>query len=242
MSIIASSSASRTGLSASGQRVAEQHDLHALGRGGQDRREDVALGLHAERRVVVLVQHDAVEADLLGEPVVLEVLVVEPAAGDRDRSACWRTSARWRRTRGPSSAGYADIGCSVKYMRCMVSSSQAWVTKRVDERASSSSGFSISTKCPAPSTISSVACGERLGVALAALERHDAVVAAPHDQRRGGDAAEQVRQRRVVHVRLPGDAERHLAVEVPLLERGRWSARRRRSDRTRAWSAKPSRT
>ena len=65
------------------QRVAEQHDLHALGDGGEDRGEDVALGLHAERRVVVLVQHDAVEADLFGEPVVLEVLVVEAAARDR---------------------------------------------------------------------------------------------------------------------------------------------------------------
>src|SRR5437667_3980043 len=65
------------------QRVAEQHELHALGHGGQDRGEHVALGLHAERRVVVLVQHDPVEADLLGQPVVLEVLVVEAAARDR---------------------------------------------------------------------------------------------------------------------------------------------------------------
>ena len=65
------------------QRVAEQDDLHPLGGGGQDRGEHVALGLHAERRVVVLVQHDAVEADLFGQPVVLEVLVVEPAAGHR---------------------------------------------------------------------------------------------------------------------------------------------------------------
>ena len=63
------------------KRVAEQDDLHAPGRRRQDRREDVALGLHAERRVVVLVEHDAVEADRLGEPIVLEVLVVEAAAG-----------------------------------------------------------------------------------------------------------------------------------------------------------------
>ena len=39
----------------------------------------------------------------------------------------------------------------------MVPSSQAWVTKRVTSEASAS-GFSISTKCPAPSTTSSVAC------------------------------------------------------------------------------------
>src|SRR5436309_7646576 len=62
------------------QWVAEQHQLHAPGHGGQDRREHVALGLHAERRVVVLGEHDAVESDLLGQPVVLGVLVVEPAA------------------------------------------------------------------------------------------------------------------------------------------------------------------
>jgi hypothetical protein len=65
------------------QRVAEQHDLHALGHRGQDRGEDIALGLHAERRVVMLVQHDAVEAHFLREPVVLEVLVVEAAARHR---------------------------------------------------------------------------------------------------------------------------------------------------------------
>ena len=64
------------------ERIAEQHQLHALGHRRQDRREDVALGLHAERRVVVLVQHDAVEADLFRELVVLEVLVVEAAARD----------------------------------------------------------------------------------------------------------------------------------------------------------------
>src|SRR5262249_34507397 len=65
------------------QRIAQQDDLHTPGGGGEDGREDVALGLHAEGCVVVLVQHDAVEADALGQPVVLEVLVVETAPGGR---------------------------------------------------------------------------------------------------------------------------------------------------------------
>jgi hypothetical protein len=45
--------------------------------------EDVGLRLHAERRIVVLVQHDAVDADLLGQHVLLDIFVVEPRAGDR---------------------------------------------------------------------------------------------------------------------------------------------------------------
>ena len=60
--------------------------------------------------------------------------------------------------------------------------------------------------------------GQRLRVPLAALERHDAVAAPPDDERGRPHAAQQMRQRRVVHVRLPRDAERHLAVEIPLLE------------------------
>ena len=53
------------------QRVAEHDDLHLLGHARQDRREDVGLGLHAERRIVVLVQHDAVYADFLGVEILL---------------------------------------------------------------------------------------------------------------------------------------------------------------------------
>ena len=80
---MASSSASLIGFSASGKRVAEHHDLDALGGAGQHGREYVGLGLHAERRVVVLVQHDAVDADLLGVDILLEILVIEAAACDR---------------------------------------------------------------------------------------------------------------------------------------------------------------
>src|SRR5215470_15145393 len=71
------------GVLGEGQRVAEENQLHLLGHRGEDRGEHVALGLHAERRVVVLVQHDAVEAHLLGELVVLDVLVVEAAPRHR---------------------------------------------------------------------------------------------------------------------------------------------------------------
>src|SRR5215831_7586134 len=71
------------GILGEGQRVAQEDQLHLLGQRGEDRGEHVALGLHAERRVVVLVQHDAVEAHLLGELVVLDVLVVEAAPRHR---------------------------------------------------------------------------------------------------------------------------------------------------------------
>jgi hypothetical protein len=83
MSIMASSSASRHRVLRQRQRIAQHHDLHLLGHAGQDRGEDVGLGLHAERRVVVLVQHDAVDADLLGQHVLLDVVVVEPRARHR---------------------------------------------------------------------------------------------------------------------------------------------------------------
>ena len=65
------------------QRIAQHDDLHLLGHAGQEGGEDVGLGLHAERRVVVLIQHDAVDADLLGQHVLLDVVVVEPGALDR---------------------------------------------------------------------------------------------------------------------------------------------------------------
>jgi hypothetical protein len=65
------------------QRVTKQHDLDPLRHAGQDRREDVRLRLHAERRVMVLVQHDPVDAHLFGVQVLVQPLVVEPAALDR---------------------------------------------------------------------------------------------------------------------------------------------------------------
>ena len=65
------------------QRVAEHHDLDALGGAGQHGGKDIGFGLHAKRRVVVLVQHDAVDADFLGVHVLLQVFVVEAAARDR---------------------------------------------------------------------------------------------------------------------------------------------------------------
>ncbi len=65
------------------QRVAEQDDLRLLGHRGEDRGKDVALGLHAERRIVVLVQHDTFDAHLLGIDVLVEIFVIEPAAGHR---------------------------------------------------------------------------------------------------------------------------------------------------------------
>ena len=66
-----------------GQRIAEQDDLRLFGHRGEDRGKDVAFRLHAERRVVVLVEHEAFDALLLGVDVMLEIFVIEPAAGDR---------------------------------------------------------------------------------------------------------------------------------------------------------------
>jgi hypothetical protein len=104
MSIIANSSASRTGFSASGSAGCQEDDLRLLGHRGEDRGKDVALCLHAERRVVVLVQHEAFDALLLGVDVIARVLVIEPAAGE-DRNACSRTSAPVWPASSPISAG-----------------------------------------------------------------------------------------------------------------------------------------
>src|SRR5438067_1023281 len=59
---------------------------------------------------------------------------------------------------------------------------------------------------------------QRLRVKLAGAEWHDAVVVAPDHERGRSYAAEQVRQGGVEHVRLPGDTEDHVAVDLELLE------------------------
>src|SRR5215510_3829751 len=64
------------------QRIAEHNDLDALGGAGQYRSKDIGFGLHAERRVVVLIQHDAVDSDFLGKDILLKVFIVEAAARD----------------------------------------------------------------------------------------------------------------------------------------------------------------
>src|ERR1019366_2332419 len=58
-------------------------DLAVLGGGGQGRGKYVGSGLHAERGVVMLVQHDPVDAQFVGQDVVLEIFVIQAAAGDR---------------------------------------------------------------------------------------------------------------------------------------------------------------
>src|SRR5690242_7587520 len=61
--------------------------------------------------------------------------------------------------------------------------------------------------------------GVRQGVAvlLAANGRDDAVFAAPDEERRGTNRAEERRQVAAEHERLPGDAGGHLAAVVPEL-------------------------
>ena len=65
------------------QGIAEQDDLRLLRRAARIEAKMLHLRLHAERRVMVLVEHDAVEAELLGIEVMVEVFVIEPAARDR---------------------------------------------------------------------------------------------------------------------------------------------------------------
>ena len=60
-----------------GQNVAEQHYLGALGHAGENARLDVHGAAHAERRAVMLVEHQAVEAHLLGVQPLVDVAVVE---------------------------------------------------------------------------------------------------------------------------------------------------------------------
>src|SRR5262249_34905527 len=110
---------------------------------------------HAERRVVVLVQHDAVETNVLGEPVVLEILVVEPAAGRRIEEP-----VREHEGGGPElSPLFLGIGRHRLFGEVHeVHQDSPWLTKSMMSPASSS-GFSRSTRCPAPATISRRARG-----------------------------------------------------------------------------------
>ena len=63
-----------------GQDVAEQDYLGALGDAGEDAGLDVHGAAHAEGRAVVLVEHEAVEAHLLGVEPLVDVAVVEVGA------------------------------------------------------------------------------------------------------------------------------------------------------------------
>ena len=57
--------------------VAEQDDLGLFGLTGQNRRFDVHDPAHAERRRVMLVEHQHVEAHLLGVELFVEIAVVK---------------------------------------------------------------------------------------------------------------------------------------------------------------------
>ncbi len=174
------------------QRVAEQDDLHPLRDGGQDRREDVGLGLHAERGVVVLVEHDAVEAHALGQAVVLDVLVVEAAArhgvevavGEHQRGGAEVTSLVHRICRHRLLGEVHEVhGRSRSGLRCEVDDGPGQLGR--------------------PLHVHEVSCvldhgqprvGQGLGVALTALQRDDPIVASPHDEGRGLHATEEVGQ------------------------------------------------
>ena len=63
-----------------GDDVAQEHNLGAVGDAGQDGGLHVHRAAHAEGRAVVLVEHEAVEAHLLGVDFFVQVAVVEVGA------------------------------------------------------------------------------------------------------------------------------------------------------------------
>src|SRR5579863_1151405 len=64
------------------QRIAQQDDLHFLGDAREDRGLNVHHRAHAEGGIVMLVEHDAVEAEFFGEDFLVEVLVEQLTALD----------------------------------------------------------------------------------------------------------------------------------------------------------------
>ena len=68
------------GIVPDGDDVAEQDYLGAVGDLGEDRGLHVHRAAHAEGGAVVLVEHDAVEADLLGIDALVKVAVVQVGA------------------------------------------------------------------------------------------------------------------------------------------------------------------
>ncbi len=59
------------------RRITQQHDLHAPGLLGEDRRLDVHHRAHTERRPMMFVEHHAVEAKFVRVKFLVEVLIQE---------------------------------------------------------------------------------------------------------------------------------------------------------------------
>ena len=86
------------------QGISECDDFDPVG-GRRDRgRKDVALGLHAERRIVMLVEHDAVPIAVFDVLIFREPLIVA-ACQRSDRMNCWGIAAPHNRTCRPPPAG-----------------------------------------------------------------------------------------------------------------------------------------
>src|SRR5215510_7717440 len=65
------------------QRVAQENDFYLLGDTCQNCSFDVHHRAHAKGGVVMLVQHHAVEAELFGEDLLVEILIEQLSALDR---------------------------------------------------------------------------------------------------------------------------------------------------------------
>src|SRR2546422_4339236 len=97
-------------------------------------------------------------------------------------------------------------------------------SEKVEHQAREDFGLLHRRQVAAPLEHSEVSVGQEPPVLLAALDGHDAILAAPDDQGRIRHAGQKVRQTGVVHVRLPGQARRHLSVarrDLDLRRRGR---------------------
>src|SRR5262245_38328007 len=112
----------------------------------------------------------------------------------------------------PSSAGYVDIGCSVKYMRCMDDPPSGRdgagraLGRELDDEPGQGLGLLDLGEMARPLEDGEAGPAQRTRVLLAALERHNPIPPAPHHERGNAHAAQEMGQRRVVHVGLPGDA------------------------------------
>ena len=65
------------------QRIAHQRDFHPLGDAGQNGRLDIHHRAHGEGVGVVFVEHDAVETELLGIELFVQVAIEQGTAPDR---------------------------------------------------------------------------------------------------------------------------------------------------------------
>ena len=207
-----------------GEDVTEEDDLCALGDASEDGCLDVHHSAHAEGRAVMLVEHEAVEAHLLGVDLFVEVAVIE--VGAEFRVVLLVADAKVL----DIAAGGAEVaraGVLVGAFRKVAYehwfdpfSGSGAANVRGDEPADTAGFFVFDVMASARDDFQP-GIGDGLCILLTADGRDDAVFAAPNEERARGDAFEQMRQLVTEHERLPTDAGRHLPAVVPEFTDGR---------------------